>query len=153
MTAIRSAIVAKIQSIPDVGVVHAYERYATAMDKLKSLYVAPGGDRLLGWFVRRQAIAESSANGRARIVDTTWRVQGVMALNDSDRSELLFDDLIEALRDAFRIDTTLGGLCKAPIPAGEPAGLQLIDAGTVMFAGVLCHGARLALRTHHLVTA
>ncbi|HEY4145171.1 hypothetical protein [Pinirhizobacter sp.] len=153
MSALRDAIVAKISSVPEVGVVHAYERYATAMDKLKALYVVPGSGVLRGWFIRRLALSETSANSRARIVETTWRLQGVMALNDADGSELVFDDLIEQLRTAFRTDPTLGGLLKAATPEGEPAGLQLLDTGAVMFAGVLCHGARLALRTRQLITA
>lgn len=153
MSALRDAIVARMQTVPAIGMVQPYERYAHAQDTLKALYVAPGTQLLCGWFVRRLTISETAAQGRGRIEEITWRIQGVMALNDADQSELAFDQLVEQLRDAFRTDTSLGGLVLARTPEGEPAGLQLLDAGAVMFAGVLCHGARLALRTRRLITA
>ncbi|MEW5833653.1 MAG: hypothetical protein AB1832_01195 [Pseudomonadota bacterium] len=151
MSAIRDAIVATIKSVANIGVVQPYERYAKGMDQLKDFYQAPGLG-LRGWFVRRVAVAE-----RERILPrsneyTRWRIQGVMAFDDANASELVFDGLIEALRDAFRANDTLNGtVTQCALPDGSEAGLQLIDCGPVMFAGVLCHGARLQLTTQRLL--
>jgi hypothetical protein len=75
-----------------------------------------------------------------------------MSLDDAAASELVFDDLIESIRDAFAADETLGGTvaqCAVPDDGsgnGE-SGIQLDDTGPAMFAGVLCHVCRLGLNT------
>lgn len=69
-----------------------------------------------------------------------------MSLDDETQSELAFDNLIEAARDAFREDETIGGAVETTTVDGQ-AGLQLDDSGPSMFAGVLCHHARLSLAT------
>ena len=148
---LRAAIVAKLQGIGGIGVVHDRERYATAMDALKALYVPPGENQLRGWFVRRGAIQEVSAGGSRRVQTIAWRIQGVMALKDEDSSEIAFDNLIETITDTFRADPTLGGLVLTPKPEDEDAGVQVVDSGPVMFANVLCHAARLALTTRQLI--
>lgn len=150
---LRDAIVAKLQGVPGIGVVHDHERYAKAMDALRTFYVSPGESQLRGWFLRRQATAEVGAGGHRRVEKIDWRIQGVMALDDAAGSELVFDGLVEAVRDAFRADPTLGGRLLAGVPDGDLAGIQVVDAGPVMFAGVLCHAARLVLQTRRLIAA
>ena len=148
--AIRTAIVAAISSVADIGRVHAYERYASNMDQLKALYLSADHQQLRGWFVRRVATPETGRTGNATIETIGWQIRGFMALNDGAETELAFDDLIERLRDRFRTDDTLGGtvdMCSEPGSPDGPVGLQLIDSGPAMFAGVLCHLARCALTT------
>jgi hypothetical protein len=87
----------------------------------------------------------SGAVGRHAVI-ARWALRGYMALDDSAASEKTFDDLVEALIAAFRADDSLGGVVDSCI-IGDIAGLQLDEAGPVMLAGVLCHGARLTLRT------
>lgn len=152
LTDLRAAIVAKLQGIAGIGVVHDHERYAHAMDTLKALYVPAGEQQLRGWFVRRVGIHEVSAGGSRRVQTVTWRIQGVMALDDASASELAFDALIETITDTFRADPTLGGLVLTPKPEDEDAGVQVVDSGPVMFANVLCHAARLALTTRQLIS-
>lgn len=150
---LRAAIVAKLTGIAGIGVVHDRERYAHAMDALKALYVPAGEQQLRGWFVRRLGIRETGAVANRSIQTITWRIQGVMALDDAARSEIAFDNLIETIGDTFRADPTLGGLARTPKPEDDDAGVQVVDSGPVMFAGVLCHAARLALTTRQLIQA
>ena len=63
-----------------------------------------------------------------------------------DRVGDRLDRLIEAVRVAFRHDETLGGVVETTMSDGR-AGPQLDDSGPAMFAGVLCHHARLTLST------
>ncbi|TVO70906.1 hypothetical protein FHP88_15745 [Sedimenticola selenatireducens] len=144
METIRAAIVAKLNSITDIGMVHAYERYAKNSADMKKLYLSDG--RFKGWHVRRVTTREKSpATGRwARTY--RWKIRGFMALDDADKSEQLFDAFIELICDAVRADDTLGGVVDSCI-VGEEAGVQVQDSGPVMFAGVLCHSADLALNT------
>ncbi|MGB3749449.1 MAG: hypothetical protein WA961_14715 [Rhodanobacter sp.] len=148
---IRAAIIATMQTVPDIGMVQDRERYAKDMTALKAAYQAPGLG-LRGWFVRRQQIVETDRIQPRSVEYLRWRIQGVMAFDDAGASELVFDDLIEQLRDAFRANDTLGGLvAQCALAGGQDAGLQLDDAGPVSFAGVICHGARLSLTTQRFL--
>lgn len=140
--AIRQAIKAKMETVPDVGRVHAYERYASNVGQLVALYKE--GDRLLGWHIRRVEQSESAQGAEVRDSVSRWRITGYMALDDADESELLFDRLLDALIAAFRADLSLGGAV-ATTWVGESAALQLLDSGPVLFGGALCHKAVLGL--------
>lgn len=141
---IRDAIAARLAGVDGIGAVHAYQRHAARDQELRDLYGREG--RLLGWFVTRTAAAErADTNGYNRVVHR-WRIEGVMSWSDTGESELAFDDLVEAAREAFRADGTLGGMVEA-IAADGLSGLQLDIIGPAMFAGVLVHHARLSLAT------
>lgn len=150
VTDVRNAIKAKLEAIAGIGVVHSYERLATRVAELKALYVSNG--KLLGWHVRRISTAETSPSVGRWTIDHRWQIRGFMAIDDATASELAFDDLIEAIRDAFRADETLGGLIKGTQVPPPTINVQLIEHGPVMFADVLCHGARLGLATRHFRT-
>ena|SRR5438309_3088293 len=147
---VRTAIVAKLNSVSGIGVVHAYERYASDLAKLKVLYCPTGETTIRGWFVRRTATHETGNIQSNTVEQIRWRIQGVMALDDAAASELTFDALIEGIRDAFSQDESLGGTVDQCSEPGNDAGescIQLDDAGPVMFGGVLCHAVRLGLTT------
>lgn len=148
---IRAAIVAKHAAVDDVGAVHAYERYTRAEDKFKELFVVdPAGaeaKQIRGWWWRRVSTRETTIDTGTVMNEHTWQCRGYMSLNDADASELKFDDLIEAFRDAVRADPNLGGVCEQNPQQGEEDGVQVIDAGPVTFCGALCHSAVLQLKT------
>ena len=141
---IRAAIVDKLDSIPGIGRVHSYERFASTNAKFVELYAT--GGQIRGWHVRRVATTQTSyAVGRWQTVHV-WEVRGYVSLSDADASEIALDALVESIRAAFHADDSLGGVvdtCERP----DSAGVQLVDSGPVMFAGVLCHGVRLKLYT------
>lgn len=150
VAAIRSAIRDVMLTVPDIGVVHAYERYARDLAALRPLYVHDG--QLRGWFIRRLRTTEERNLPPRSIEIVRWRIQGFMALDDDAASELAMDTLIEGLRGAFRVNPTVNGTCHStsvPLPPNSSGdfALQLEDFGPVSFAGVLCHGARCALTT------
>lgn len=147
---IRAAIVALLGSVPDIGVVHAYERYAADRTRLRALYVEPTGgqEQLLGWFVRRSAFSAARLTPGRRTVTTTWQISGYMSLADAAESEISMDALVDAIAEAFEANPTLGGLVINRREA-DPAGITLEDATPVMFAGVLCHAVQLQLITRH----
>lgn len=149
LATVRQAIVTRLSSVPDIGQVHAYPRYAHTLRDLALLYRSPSHGQLRGWSVARVATNEVG-NVQARTVEICrWRILGVMALDDAGSSELAFDALIEAVRDAFARDETLAGTvaqCSDPEGAGE-SGIQVDDVGPGKFADVLAHIARLSLLT------
>lgn len=144
LATIRAAIVAKLTAIADIGVVHDYERFAKGEKDFRDLYQV--GDRILGWHVRRVRTAEKSPVLGRWYTSHDWEIRGFMGLDDAGQSEIVFDALVEAIREAFRLDGSLGidGLFTVD---PDSAGIQLADSGPVMFGGVLCHSARLTLRT------
>lgn len=146
---IRAAIVAKLKTVAGIGQVFDYERYAKTDKDFRELYAA--GERVLGWHVRRVARREDAENNE---VMTDWEIRGFMGLEDASASELAFDDLVDAICDAWRADPTLIGNA-SPSARGAvlyprdntPVVPELADAGPALFAGVLCHSARLKLTT------
>ena len=145
---IRTAIAARISGVAGTGQVYDRERYASDMGALKALYLSDG--TIKGWFIRRRATDENyDAIGRSTVVHR-WDVRAYQAFDDPNSSEIAFDNMIESVRDAFRVDDGLGGVIATVIVDGV-IGLQVADAGPVLFGGVLCHGARCALATEHFL--
>lgn len=149
MTAVRDAIVNTLQAVPDIGVVFNRERYAANLADLKKLYFSVPHNQVRGWFVRRMTVRETNVLRPVWLDVETWRIQGFLAWDDDAGGELVLEQLVEAARDRFRLDSTLGGVVAATgiLGRGNDRGLQLEDFGPVMFCGVLCHGARLSLTT------
>lgn len=149
MNAARAAIVATLQAVPDIGIVHDRERYAANLADLKQLYFSAPHNQVRGWFVRRMSVRETGVMRPVWLDVETWRIQGFVAWDDVAGGELVLEELVEAARDQFRLDSTLGGVVAATglLGRGNERGLQLEDFGPVMFCGVLCHGARLSLTT------
>jgi hypothetical protein len=150
LATIRAAILAKAAGVADIGVANDYERYSKEQSEMKAQYVATisGVKQLRGWNIRRFNTREISPDLGRYIVTHAWDLRGYMALDDSAGSEKTFDNLVETLRDAFREDESLGGVVSTTV-TDEAAGLQVIESGPVLFAGVLCHAARLRLFTVH----
>lgn len=133
----RAALVAKLKSVAGIGVVFDYERYAKDEKAFRELYAS--GGKVLGWHIRRVARRETAIFNE---VSVTWEIRGFYGLADGEASELAFDDLIDAIGDAFRADPTLSGVFMYPHDEDQPVP-ELVDSGPVVFAGVLCHSARL----------
>ena len=149
LTTIRTALVALIASVPNVGVVHDRERYVREEAKFRELFVpaAISPKQVRGWWVRRTATSRRSINLANGVVVHSWAIRGYLALNDDQASELVFDDLVEAIADQVRTNPTLGGLCEQGPTGDDTDGIQVTDAGPVLFCGVLCHSAVLTLKT------
>lgn len=147
----RAAIVAALASVPGMGVVHNRERYASDNSKFAALYLytpVGGKAQIRGWWVRRVETEERiDVYGPGTSTNVfAWQVRGYMAFSDAEASELVLDELVEAFRTVVRDDLSLGGVCEPP-PEEETDGVQVLDAGPVMFAGVLCHSVLLQLKT------
>lgn len=144
---IRALIAARLEAIESVGVVHQYERWLKRREDLKALYVGTigGNERLFGWFIRR--VGGSSQRGHTLCAARfdAWEIRGFMALDDADESEMIFDDVIDAIISDFHETRPLGNGVRV-MDENEQA-CRLVQSQPVMFAGVLCHSATLALNT------
>lgn len=146
--AVRAAIAATLNTVADIGQVLIYTAFADREPAMRAAYVArlaDGTEQLRGWRIRRTGWTERS-DGVLIERRTRWRIEGFVALGDGGASELVFDDLLDAISDAFAADVTLGDTVQG-CDLEDAAGIQAEDLGPVMFAGVLCHEARLSLET------
>ncbi len=149
--AIRADIVARLQAIPAIGIVHAYQRYAAREAQLKELYVHDG--RLSGWFVRRTGVSETSLPAKQTLETARWLIRGYRAVDDAGASELAFDALIDQIRAAFLPYS----INPAPLDAvyrdaeGKQTGAALDESVPVLFAGILCHSAKITLITRRFI--
>ena len=149
---IRDAITARIETVPEIGSVHSFERYAAREVFLRGLYTREldGQTVLHGCTVRFVSSAErTGGDSWSHLVDR-WRIVAVRALDDAARSERAHDEAIDRLRGAFRGDDTLGGVV-AGITDGGLRGIQVDDSGPLMWSGVLCHHTRMSLATLSVV--
>lgn len=149
-TVLREAIAAVIETVPDVGVVHRYERHADLAGELRALYQPDGEDVIRGWHIRRTQRAEHRHSSLLNVVTTTWAITGVASLQDAEQSEVALDELLDAIVEAFRRSRFLGGLADTIIET--VAGPQLKESDSVTFADELCNRVVLGLTTVHFET-
>lgn len=149
---IRTEIVARIASIPNIGIVHDHEPYARDMATLAKYYIGTvaGEQMLRGWFVRRLSRERVAESKERRAITHEWQIRGFQALSEEAGSELAFDALIEAIDARFDADDYLVNLW-LDTAAGDVVGLQLLKHEPVLFAGVLCHAADMRLYTKQRV--
>lgn len=149
---IRDAIVATLAAIPDIGKVHGFQRYSARTKDLVDMYAYNG--QLRGWFVRRFSVVDKDTSLGSRQETTRWYIRGYMAVDDAAQSELAFDDLLDAIREAFRVQWWPNDLGSSVIHRkyNEQVDVSVDETGPVMFAGVLCHSARCSLIVWNHVT-
>lgn len=138
----RTRIVTLLQGVSGIGQVHAYMRWVEDDASKASLFVS--GGRLHVWMLslggqpaQLQRFPANHTQGRL-----LFHVHGFYALDDSAATQTTFENLVAAVIDAFGADKKLSN---SVIESG-PAQWQADDeGGHRVFAGVLCHYARLAL--------
>jgi hypothetical protein len=145
---IREQIKAILAGVSGIGVVHDYERLANDWNKIIDRYKDTDG-RINGcafarekWQERQQTIGETE-------IAHIFAVRRLMALEDKNATGIIFDDHLEDLRAAFRVNKTLNGTCLTIDPDWGPmdgaVGIQCDTIEPRMFGGVLCHFAELRL--------
>lgn len=153
---IREAIAARLETVPAIGRVHRFERYAAKEGPFRAFYAweDAGATHIRGWHVRRIGFRRRPHLNSTVLVTTEWRIAGFLAVVDEAASEIVMDALVDAATAAFALDLSLGGLVsREPAQAGAESGLQLLESRPYMMAGVLCHGVQLGLTTEHVVRA
>ncbi len=141
--AIRTGIYDFIRVIPDIGVVHDYERWAVDQAKILEFYKTTigGKPQIRGWEVTRRAAKGDDSAERQH----TYAIKGYQGLKDDEATEKLFNANIEAIEAKFREDQTIGGTALGH----EFIQVELIQPR--MFGGTLCHYAELSLVVWDLI--
>lgn len=149
---VRADIVSRLASIPDIGRVHAFQRFPRRKSKLNDDYVTDNCV-LLGWHLTRIKVTEVSHGQKLNIRTTIWHITGYMAISEDNTSELVFDGLIDAISDKFRAWLSSDG--KRTIDyrgeAGEQIGVALLEHYPCLFADTECHKAVLGLLARQFI--
>ena len=146
----RAAVMAMLLQVPSIGRVHPSVRFVREESKFREAYLwaPPGGlQHVRGWHLQSPTTERRSWGMGRVLLKHTWSIRGYLVLNLQEESQLVFDDLCEAVGVAHEGDRTLGGVSTAEELGGETSGVQKLEAGEVMFCSTLCHSALLQLET------
>jgi hypothetical protein len=146
----RAALLAMLLAVPSIGRVHESVRYVREESRFRADYEwAPEGGlaHLRGWHIGSCTTARRTLGLGRVLLRHTWPIRGYLVFNLEHRSQLVMDDLCEAIGAAHETDRTLGGVSTAEELGSDADGVQKLEAGEVLFCGVLCHSALLQLET------
>jgi len=156
MADIREQIRTILSGVAGIGVVHDYYRWSTDWNKFLSLF-QDADRRINGWMISRQKTPERvSAQGGRNSRTHHFKIIGIYGLKDEDATELVFQDLVEAICTKFRSEDTLNGTVWSCTPAEDApdgaAGIQVDLIENRVFGSVLCHYAELSLYAQELIS-
>lgn len=139
-------IVAKLEAVPGVGLVHDYERQAVDLAKFIALFKHEPSGQIRGWEVTRRAVPEHRRGAIFR--HHRFVLNGYLGLKDADATSKAMQELADAVCDAFReavpADPAAPWLYQnGDEPEESPCQVERIEDR--MFGGVLCHCAEIAL--------
>jgi hypothetical protein len=136
LSEIRTQIKAVLEGVSGIGSVHEYDRWFADWGKLIELFKT-ADNKIIGWMITRRKTTATRDTMPTIMRDHTFLIRGVYGLKDSAASELVFQDLVEAVQNAFDSAYLLGGNA---INSG-PMQITLVEIR--MFGSVLCHYAEL----------
>lgn len=138
LSLIRDQIKTILLGVSGVGTkVHDYERWAKTWEDYLAFFKSNG--LIKGWTITRSSTPEVESTTTTNMRTHTFLIRGYYSLDDSAGTEKTFQDIIEAIAAAFRVNPTLNG------QAFDSGPLQVDMVGNVLFGSVLCHFCELRL--------
>lgn len=138
-----TAIVTRINTVSDVGQVHARWRYSKTwdvfLDQMKA--TVSGSPLVRAWLVTLPEIASSASRFGANERVYSVEVFGVHGISDSSNSEATFLALVESVMDALDFRTDLGSANVVDYTVG-PASARFENR---MFGSVLAHSVTISV--------
>jgi hypothetical protein len=130
-------LVAQLGTIPDIGLVHPYERLIVEPD------LAPGvfgeTQQVRAWTLTRHSILPERLPGITQRAQDRLVLRGYMSVDDTQASELAFQDLLEAVATTLRPMHTVGSFDRV-------GPLTIEQVGHVRLGQThLCHAAQCTL--------
>lgn len=144
--AILTAIKALLETVSGIGIVHKSQRLTTDWTSFVKQFVDDDGF-INGWTISRRTSPETYKTNTQAERKYTFVIRGFRGVQDAaePHSELVFQELVEAVCDVFRADYDLGEACEFHGP------LQVNVVDYRMFGGVLCHYAEAELTAQELL--
>lgn len=141
LSTIMSAIQTILASVTGLTpLVYRYEPWAAQASAVRTAFVHQG--RLQTWTISRRSTTERQlATGHENERTYTVILRAYSALGQEGQTEEAFQQMLEAVCDAFRLLPGLNGTAAT----SEPLQIDLVEPR--MFCEVLCHYAELRLET------
>ena len=103
---IRAAIKSELELVVGIatgaGIVQLFEPHTIRIEEFKTFFAAPVGGLINGWTISRESVATLQQSDGFRFSRThSIIVRGRMALQTDGSTEETFQDLIDAILDAF----------------------------------------------------
>lgn len=144
---IRDGIVAVLNTVPNIGRVHPYIRFAARADEMLSLFKATinGVDQIRAWTVSLESTDLEYRTPTKRLGTFNYVIHGYLGLDDGAATEETFLDLCEAVvltlqkQDGFGAATEL-------VRGIEDVNIRA--ANHIEFGSTLCHHCEVAVRVN-----
>lgn len=135
LEAVREQIRTILTGVSGIGVVHDYERWAAEWPAYLELFSIEDetGTRINGWDITRRKTPAVTASVTHDSRSHTFLIRGMYGLEDSQASELVFQQLIEDICAAFRAKYQLESTAENT----EPVQVDLVE--NRVFGNMLCH--------------
>lgn len=144
----RTQIKTILEGVSGIGKVYAYQRWANDWQALLKLFKTTS-DKINAWMITREKTSQIRMTMGEKERAHIFLMRGLYGLNDSDGTELIFQDLIEDIVTAFDAAETLNDTARTTNPDWGPmadsVGLQVDIVEQRVFGSVLCHYAECRL--------
>lgn len=144
-TTITTYVKTQLETVADIGAVHAYERLAANWDEFLSRYrtTVGGTAQVRGWFITREAVrplgtAPFGSVHRQHVIV----VRGVLGVDDSANTETIFQELIDLVLDKLDAIKDAGAASVIDYSFGDSEA-RIIEPR--VYGGVLCHYCEISL--------
>lgn len=145
---IRERIQTLLESVDGIGRIYTFRRHITTWEKVFSELTKNG--KVNVWEITRTASAQDLEDvGAAIAVEPVYKdvhtinILGYLALNDANKTEETFQDLIDRIIEKIRLNSTLGGgvvllpkSLQAPLIDYKMFGDTLVHFATLTFEAV-----------------
>lgn len=124
IASIRAGLKTRLETVASIGVVNDWEPLARTEPEFQRFFVAAGTAEVRGWTITRESTeTKPYAMGR-NLATHTMVVRGYQVVNNDASSEKAFQDLVEAVCAALRLEEVakFGG-----VVAVDPPQVRLVE--------------------------
>lgn len=146
-TQIADLIAAKLATVANVGQVHNFQRNFTDSNQFLAECVDTVNQRVAFWTISRETFTDTQSSNYENTYVATWILRGHMAVKDSNETELIFQQVIDDVREEFRPQSTLSDSVELTRPIqGRIIGYQSVHEA-------FCHVCELTFETQEFYNA
>ena len=106
-TKITSEIINRLGGVRDIGQVHDYARYAFRPEDLKDIFLDNEHGDIRCWYIDRVSVTDTQSSNTTNTVVHRFKLTGFLSVQDTKRSGVEFQEIIDRIRDAFTPQTNL----------------------------------------------
>lgn len=138
LSAQRTRIKAILDGVSGVQNTHNRERYAEQWSDYLDLFKT-AGNKIDGWTMQMEGAPEVAGTSRTNYRGYAFVLRHIYGFDDTNGSQITFEDFNETVCDALRADPDLNGTATISSPP------EIRISELRMFGSVLCHYAEIVL--------